>query len=307
MSKYLLTGAAALSVLLPNLALACACGCGVFDVGTGTMMPTEEGGTAWLEYDLLNQSQNWSGTSKAPEQNNDDKALRTSFFKLGAEYMFNRSWGMEAEVPFTNRFFKTTDEDTGDINEFHHAAFGDVHLKAVYSGLSDDMSSGITFGTKLPTGDFSYSGFDRDTAIGSGSTDLLLGAYHMGDFGTADVPFNWFVNGEWDQPVLIQDHYRPGPEYDASVGSYYNAGTLGAYGKIAPLLQLIGSYRVHDTGINANPSNSGYSRLLISPGVEYDINAIKLYGDVEIPIYQHINGNQLVSPVQFKFIVGYSF
>jgi hypothetical protein len=34
---------------------------------------------------------------------------------------------------------------------------------------------------------------------------------------------------------------------------------------------------------------------------------VKLYGDVEVPIYQNANGNQIVAPVLFKFIVGYSF
>ena len=41
--------------------------------------------------------------------------------------------------------------------------------------------------------------------------------------------------------------------------------------------------------------------------MEYDINDIKVYGDVEFPIYQNVNGNQLVAPVLFKFILGYNF
>ena len=52
---------------------------------------------------------------------------------------------------------------------------------------------------------------------------------------------------------------------------------------------------------------SGYQRVLISPGVEYDINDVKLYGDVELPVWQHTNGNQLVAPVLVKLVVGYSF
>src|SRR5271155_3035935 len=44
---------------MPNLASACACGCGVFDVGTGTMLPTGTGGKAWLEFDFMNQDINW--------------------------------------------------------------------------------------------------------------------------------------------------------------------------------------------------------------------------------------------------------
>jgi len=304
MSKRVLLSAVSVFALAPSLASACACGCGVFDVGTSTMMPTEAGGTAWFEYDFMNQTTNWSGSSDAPRANNGDKVLRSDFFQAGTQYMFNRSWGVMGEMPLTDRFFKTTD-DSGNLVKSQHAAIGDLHLQGVYSGFSDDMSTGITFGLKLPTGDFRYSGFDRDTSIGSGSTDLLLGAYHMGEV-SKDYALNWFANVQWDHAFMSQGDYRPGDETDSAIGVYHDAGMIGS-GHISPLLQLIGSYRVHDTGLNADPPNSGYKRLLISPGVEYDVNAVKIYGDVELPVYQYTNGNQLVAPVLLKFIVGYNF
>ena len=294
-----------LGVLFPSAALACACGCGVFDVGTGAMMPTAEGGQVWFEYDFMNQVNNWSGASPSAKANNDDKVLRSNFFQLGGQYMFNREWGVMGEVPVTDRFFKTTDDGTGDTVKFQHSALGDIHLQGIYSGFSEDMSTGVTFGFKLPTGDFSFSGFDRDTSIGSGSTDLLLGFYHMG--GLVDR-FDWFTNAQLDQPFLTQDSYRPGTEIDAAIGSYYDGLNLGeSAGKLAPLLQLIGSQRWRDGGANADPPNSGYTRLMISPGVEYDIQRVRLYGDVEVPVYQRVNGNQITAPVYFKFVAGYSF
>ncbi len=305
MSKRVLVSAVSLFVLIPSLSWACACGCGVFDVGTGSMLPTEAGGTAWLEYDFLDQTDNWNGTSRASKDNNGDKRLLSQFFRAGGEYMFNRSWGIMGMVPYIDRHFKTTDDDTGEVVSFHHGDIGDIHLQGVYSGFSDDMSTGVTFGLKLPNGDFHHQGFDRDTEIGTGSTDLLLGAYHMGAL-TDDNRFNWFANAQWERAVAIQNNYRPGDEVDAATGVYYNAGSVGA-GKIAPLLQLLGSYRVRDSGSTADPDSSGYSRLLISPGVEYDVGDIKLYGDVEFPIYQNVNGNQLTAPVLAKFVVGYSF
>jgi hypothetical protein len=305
MSKTYLFAVLLLAAIIPNLAYACACGCGVFDVGTGSMMPTDTGGTVWFEYDFMNQTENWSGTSRGPKANNDDKILRSDFFQVGGEYMFNRSWGVMGEVPYTNRFFKTTDDDTGDIVKFQHAAVGDIHLQGVYAGFDDDMSTGVTFGFKLPTGDFNYHGFDRDTAIGTGSTDLLLGGYHVGALWKDK--FNWFTNGQWDHAFLTQGDYRPGDEIDGAVGSYYNAGAVGGVGKLSPLLQLIGSNRWRDSGSQAGTQGSGYKRLMISPGLEYDISDVRLYGDVEFPIYQNVNGNQIVAPVYAKFIVAYNF
>ena len=122
-----------------------------------------------------------------------------------------------------------------------------------------------------------------------------------------DAPFNWFVNGQIDLPMMTQQDYRPGTELDAAAGVYYEGWTFSNGSKLSPLLQVIGSFRGRDSGANSNAPDSGYSRLLISPGLEYDVNNIELYGDVEIPVYQNFNGNQLISPVQLKFIVGYKF
>src|SRR5882672_2578120 len=107
-SKFLLLSAACFAVLTPATALACACGCGVFEVGTASMLPNGPGGTTWLEYDFMNQSENWSGTSSAPKANNEDKQIRSDFITTGMQYMFNRKWGVDVEVPYVDRHFKTT-------------------------------------------------------------------------------------------------------------------------------------------------------------------------------------------------------
>jgi hypothetical protein len=150
-------------------------------------------------------------TLAATADDNEDKKIRTEFYSVGSQYMFNRSWGIRATVPYTHRYFRTTDEDSGEIVSYTHSALGDMHVSAVYTGFSPDMSSGANFGLKLPTGDYKQNGFDRDTAIGSGSTDLLLGGWHMGRL-TPDNKWSWYMQGEWDQPVLIQDHYPASPQ-----------------------------------------------------------------------------------------------
>jgi len=289
---------------IPQLALACACGCGVFDVQTGSMLPNGPGGTVWTEYDFMNQNINWNGTSVAPAANNDDKVIRTHFITVGGQYMFNREWGVNAEVPYWDRYFKTTD-DGGNIVGFNHDNFGDVRLKGIYSGFSEDMSTGVTFGFKLPTGDYKYANFDRDTEIGTGSTDVLLGAYHLGRL-THDASWDWFVNGELDQPFIISDGYRPGSEFDAVAGVYYDRWSVGGV-KIAPIVQLISSYRLSDRGPAANTDNSGYKRVLFSPGVEVSKDSWRLYADVALPVYQDVTGNQLIAPALFKVALSHDF
>jgi hypothetical protein len=104
--------------LAPRLVSACACGCGVFEVGTASLFPKGGGGTAWLEYDFQDQYLNWHATHIASAGANSDKVLRTHFLTLGAQYMFNRKWGMMLEVPYTDRFFKT-DTGGGQIGGFN--------------------------------------------------------------------------------------------------------------------------------------------------------------------------------------------
>ncbi|MDR3605951.1 MAG: hypothetical protein P4M08_01065 [Oligoflexia bacterium] len=287
---------------------ACACGCGVFDVGTSAMFPTESGNMAFFEYDYMDQSNNWSGTNKAPAEANNDKEIRTHFLTFGDQFMFDRSHGLQLEVPVTFRYFRTLDSDEVSIDTFNHAALGDIRLRGIYTGFSSDMSTGITYGVKLPTGDSTYEGFDPDTEIGSGSTDLLLGAFHYGPI-TDNGLWNYFAQINLDEPIFTQHGYFPGSEIDAAAGAYYNGLKFDGAAKLAPILQLLTSLRSSDHGGNpaADPLNTGYQRVFISPGVELDAGAFRFYTDVEIPIYQYMNGNQLVAPGMVKTILSYSF
>src|ERR1019366_6526418 len=69
----------------PAASYGCACGCGVFDVGTSSMLPTQEGGMVFAEFDYMDQNRNWSGTHSAPAANNDDKEIRTQFYSVGGQ------------------------------------------------------------------------------------------------------------------------------------------------------------------------------------------------------------------------------
>lgn len=302
LSKVVLITAAGI-ILAPSASLACACGCGVFTVGTSAILPTSEGGKAFFEYDFMDQNRNWNGTSSAPERDNNDKEIKTTFYTIGAQYMFTRAWGMSASLPFADRYFTTTDEDTGDIVKYHHAALGDLCVRGIYSGFSPDMSSGVTLGLKLPTGPFDLSGFDRDTQIGMGSSDVLLGAYHMGHIVEN---LNWYANGELDQPVLIQDNYRPGSELDAVVGLYLGGISIGNV-NITPLGQVVGSFRLHDQDSASDPDNTGYSRILLSPGLEIKVGGFRIYGDIGFTVFDYVRGDQLVAQELYKVNASYDF
>lgn len=304
-SRVLLAAISMTPLAISGTAAACACGCGVFDVASNPAMMTGANGSVFFEYDFMNQNKNWAGDHSAPTEINGDKRIRTSFYTVGGQYQVAPDWGLTVELPYWTRYFKTVDEDSGNLDQFNHGDFGDVRIRGTYAGLSDDKSTGLTFGLKLPTGDYSYPGFDRDTAIGTGSTDLLLGAYTMGNI-TADYAWNWFGNLQWDKPLTFQDGYRPGAEINASVGASYDNWNVGNV-QISPVLQFIASYRWRDSGPQANLDGSGYERMLISPGFRVTVDQVRISGNVALPVYQHVNGTQLIAPAFFKMNVSYSF
>jgi hypothetical protein len=301
------------AVLAPGAAWGCACGCGVFDVGTSSMLPQGPGGMLFAEYDYMDQNMNWHASQPAPAANNGDQDIRTDFLTAGLQYMFNRSWGLQAELPYDFRHYQATG---GGATSW--SSFGDLRVEGIYTGFSPDMSAGLTFGLKLPTGNDTHDMgglLDRDTELGTGSTDILLGGFYRHTLNSVAYGLYWFAQAQLDVPVLTQGGYRPGVELDTALGLYYQGLSLGNV-KITPVAQVIPSERTSDTGswasggVNDPPVgeiDSGYQRVLLSPGIEFDVHPVMIYADAEFDVLQVSRGNQLVAPVLFKVVMSYAF
>jgi len=322
-------------------ASACACGCSVFDVG-GLDMPQEQdhGGRIFFEYWSQNQTNNFVGNSKAPAGLNFDKELKTQWFNAGVSYNFNRDWGVMLRVPMMATRALTTQTDfmfPGQIQTFNSSSLGDLEIMGVYTGFFPDMSTGLIFGLKLPTATFTGQGLDRDNQLGTGSTDLILGAFHRGML-SGDNAWQYFSTFVWRQPFLYQNApdpqgffdgnlgvvqtYHPGMQIDGAIGILYNNwyNVLG-FDKITPVGQVIVSHRDTDSGTGSDPLNSGFDRVLLAPGIEFtkvldEANhlVLKTYFDIEATVYYRAtagnNGGtegQLVAPYLFKAVTSLNF
>jgi hypothetical protein len=324
--------------LTTTQALACACGCSVFDVG-GLDLPQEQdhGGRVFFEFWGTDQTKNYVGSSPAPASLNLDKRLNTQWYNVGFSYNFDRDWGVMMRIPTANRTLTTDTGAFAGVTSFNSKDIGDIEIMGMYTGFFKDMSTGIIFGIKLPSGTFTAPGLDRDNQIGTGSTDLLLGAFHRGLL-TGDNAWQYFTQVQLRRPFLYQSAadpqgffdgnpgvvqtYYPGYQVDGAVGIVYNNlyHVLGL-DKITPLGQVIVSDRTHDTGTGADPYNSGFDRVMLSPGVEFTKvvdeaknRVVKLYADVEIPVYYRANAannagteGQLLAPYQIKVVASYNF
>jgi hypothetical protein len=313
------------AVLAPGAAWGCACGCGVFDVATSSMLPNGPGGMLYVQYDYQDQNMFWGGASPQPSKlfglHNNDQDIRTDFTDTGVQYMFNRQWGLQVELPYDVREYRNNAGWSSTWN-----AFGDLRVQGIYSGFFPDMSAGVTFGLKLPTGDDTHddatpsSLLDRDVQLGTGSTDVLLGGYYRHTLNSLTPGLFWFAQAQLDVPALIQGGYRPGVEMDTAFGLYYQRMSLGKV-QMTPVAQVIPSLRTKDTGswasggANAPGSypgdptevDSGYERVLLSPGLEFDVHPLTIYADVEFNVYDRVKGYQLAAPEMFKVLVTYHF
>jgi hypothetical protein len=318
--------------------LACACGCSVFDVG-GLDLPQEQdhGGRVFFEFWDTNQTQNYVGSSRAPAALNLDKNLNTQWYNVGFSYNFNRDWGVMVRIPTANRTLTTDTGAFAGVTSFNSKDIGDIEIMGIYTGFFKDMSTGIMLGVKLPTGTFTAPGLDRDNQIGTGSTDFEVGAFHRGLL-TGDNAWQYFGQFLLRRPFLYQaaadpqgffdgnpgvvQTYFPSYQIDGAAGIVYNNlyHVLGL-DKITPVGQVIVSQRGHDTGTGADPYNSGFDRVMLSPGVEFtkvvdeaNNRVVKLYADVEVPIYYRANAannagteGQLLAPYQIKVVASYNF
>jgi len=322
----LLAGTAFIALATPGTAQACACGCGIFDVGDGTLTPqaSDSGLSVFFRYDYMDQDTNHEHGHPAPAADNGDQRIETSFFTLGGQYQLTPKWMLMAELPLYKRQFTTiatNDAGNSQITRFPLTDLGDAEVNLTYTGFAKDMSTGLGLGVKLPTGRYTSPAFanftqnppfDRDTLPGTGSTDLQVVGYHIGHIGAAG---HWFAQAQYRFAVAIRDGYRPGNELDGAVGVSYDLAA--GHTRIAPTVQVLGSLRAHDTGLNADPRNSGYQRLLVAPGLRVQLTRkLSVYGDVELPVAQYVNAanpatadtaGQLVAPALFKLQLNYGF
>ena len=319
-------------------ARACACGCSVFDVG-GLDTPQEQdhGGRVFFEFWSGDQIHNYVGSSRASAALNLDKELNTQWYNVGFSYNFDRNWGVMVRASYVNRSLTTDTGAFAGIDTFNAKDLGDVEVMGMYTGFFSDMSTGVIFGLKLPTAPYTTPGFDRDNQIGSGSTDLILGGFHRGLI-TGDNAWQYFLQATWRQPFLYRDaadpqgffdgngglvqSYHPAMQVDGAGGIVYNNlyNVLG-FDKITPLAQIIISHRDHDNGTGSDPFNSGFDRVMLSPGIEFtkvldeaNNRVLKTYFDIEVPVYYRANAannngteGQLVAPYLIKLVTSYNF
>jgi len=218
---------------------------------------------------------------------------RTTLLDLG--YSPNADWSVNAFVPVTDRTHGTVGEGDLTSSYSHSSGIGDLMLLGRYQGFSMDRSFGLQLGVKLPTGrtgDTFSTGplagetVDRGLQLGTGTTDLLVGAYK---FGTFRPKWGYFVSALAQFPTGGKDGFRPGDALNLSAGARYTG-----FDVFTPQIQLNLRAETPETGASADTANSGSTLAYLSPGLTASINSsFQLFAFLQVPVYQRVSGYQL--------------
>ena len=260
------------------------------------------GWTLDVRYEYLRQDSLRAGSAKAAPAGvpgtHDEISTLNRNVNTSLDYAWNARWGVALQVPYLQREhhhihndpLNGSEPETWDIR-----ALGDMRVLGVYQYANSPQqgtAAGLRCGLKLPTG----STRERNTAgelaertlqPGTGTTDLILGAYTQGIWPPANAV--WFAQAQVQQALNSHDDYRPGSQLNLDAGLSWRATA-----RVNALLQLNAHDRGRDHGAAAEPEDSGGRVLSLSPGLSIAAGAAgRLYGFMQVPLYQYVNGTQL--------------
>ncbi len=307
----------ALAAALPSSAVfACAsCGCSLSSDWDSQSMSAGSGLRFDLRYDNVNQNQVRSGTGTVaswPVPGHEQELYtRNRYLTAGIDYSASANWGLSLQLPYIDRSHASNGMafDGSDAGTSHTQSLGDVKLVARYLGLRDEGNTGLQFGLKLATGSHAqtFSGgaiagdpLDRGLQPGTGTTDAILGLFH---FASLSQNWDYFGQATVQLPLNSSDGYKPGHALNLNAGFRY----LGLDSWV-PQVQLNARASAKDSGANASPDDSGGKTLYVSPGVSFTLGEkAKIYGFVQVPVYQNLNGYQLAPKTTFSVGTQFEF
>jgi len=284
----------------------------VLNTDWSTQGVAAEPGTAKLDlrYEFVDQKHLREGTRRigAAEDPNDPAESRTINRNLVTtlDYALTKNWAASVSAPAVSRSHSHIADPTGTATQetWNFTKVGDARVLGHYrfdSAGGPAVNYGLSFGLKLPTGDYKVMNdggvpAERMLQPGTGSTDAIAGGYYAAPGFHPDS--SWFAQGLLQWAVGTKDEYRPGNQYQVNLGYRYPIGQ-----ELQGLLQLNALVRGHDSGANAEPDLSGSKTVFLSPGLSCALtHDFQIYSFLQLPIYRQVNGVQLSA--DWAFVAG---
>lgn len=261
-----------------------------------------------IRYELVDQNQPLSGSNKvalgAIPQDHDEVRTSNRNWLATLDYTFNADWGVSVALPMVKRDHLHLENDfaagTQTPESWNFSKLGDARVMARYriatveSGEHNLGTFGLNFGLKLPTGSTDVLNGDGERAErtlqpGTGTTDALVGAYYAQLLPLKDL--SWFTQALVQLPLNQREGYQPGRRISFDAGLRYDLSD-----RLSLMLQLNALFRGRDSGANAERDNSGGRSWFLSPGMSFSVTKdVQVYGFIQAPIHQYVNGVQLAT------------
>ncbi len=302
--SVLLTVAA---VAVPGIARA-SCGSATCPIDPQSLnLPYPGQWTLDLSFQYIDQDELRSGRHKVssavpPDEGELERRTVNRLTTLLANYAATPDLFVSISVPYISRYHEHF--DAKEFERFRLDGLGDVALAGRYRFLSD-FSAGLA--VKLPTGNRSSSngeGVEAEPTIapGTGSTDVSASlvwqrtanvrSLTYGPLGnTAAMPY--FVGMTARRNGVGSRSYRAGDELQINAGATYPVSAT-----LQVLLQVNSRFKTKDDvgRTDAVRDDTGGSFVYVSPGLRVAFSPrTALYGYVQVPVYQRINGVNIAS------------
>ena len=302
-TKLLFACLLAVGVVWPGFAFA-SCGASFCALNTqwetqGVL--TEPGLRADLRFEYIKQDQLRNGRDALQvgqiRRHHDEVSTINRNWIAAVDYATAGPWGMGLQIPYTVRSHQHIHNHHGaQIAEaWDFAAFGDVRALARYR-FGAEGTTGVLMGVKLPTGNTDVrnaagSPAERPLQPGTGTTDGIAGWFRNHAWLLNDLPASTFVLAQFQFALNEYHDYRPGNQFIIDAGV-----TLPATENLTALLQTNLLVKTRDRGLEAEPEDTGGASLWLSPGLSYAVHPrMSVYGFVQLPVYQYVNGVQLTA------------
>jgi hypothetical protein len=145
---------------------------------------------------------------------------------------------------------------------------------------------------RFTRGPMAGDALDTSLQAGTSSTDLIVGAYY---YQPISQNFDGFVNGQYQSAVAEKLHaagenYRPGNLASMSFGVRYEA-----HANWVPQLQINLLRKSADQGALADQPDTAGTVAYLSSGLSASLSkTVQLYAFVQLPVYSHLAGYQLL-------------
>ena len=238
-----------------------------------------------------------------------------------ADYTSDDHWGMALYVPYIMRRHEHNlgpyvGNTPRGYENFEANGLGDIKLIGRYQwphAESSPAEMGVKLGLKLNTGKKDFV-FEQSGEIpseptlqpGNGSTDLILGIFwHQAAHGS---DWSWFAQGTLQDSIKSRDDFTPGNQVNLDGGTSYSINST-----LRALLQFNAQWNDKDSGpssslTSAGEASSGGHSVAMTPGLSYAVApGTQLYGLVQLPLYQYVNGQQLTADSSFSLGLNHRF